>query len=286
MGSLFQQAINSSLKHSPVFVDIKAIGLDSFLSQSDGYIKNFLNPKLIVYLCEVHIQSCGFISLSRAYHFFKLIHDNISVLPKRVVSVGSGLAFWERGFQILGLEVIASDKEVRSTSFMPVLQAELPGEIDKVLPEDCSDCMLFSGYPQGYLGDVVEAFRQRGGSVLMCHVQGVASKSISHLNSDMHAGYEPDGGIKLLQETRNLIKGDGKSMCISFDVSPKLPHMFSELMSSIEVFNFPNGESVDPSTRFPGWTHTDEFDYVSDELTICVHDNNPELINYLKSPGF
>lgn len=283
LGSLFQQAINSSLKHSPVFVDIKPICLD-VLDGYGGNIKNFLKPSLEVFIREVHIQACGFISLSRAYHFFKLIHNNISVLPKRVVAVGSGNAFWERGFQILGLDVIASDKEVRSTSFMPVLQAELPGEIDKVLPEDCSDCMLFSAYPEGYLGDVVEAFRLRGGSVLVCHVEGVACKNFSHLNSDMHAGYEPERGKKLLHETRNLIKGDGKSVCISVDVSPNLPYSYSDFMSSIEVFNFPTGESADPSTRLPGWTHKQESDDGSG-LTYCVHDN-PKLSNNLEKPMF
>ena len=218
-------------------------------------------------MCEI-VKACGFISLCRAYQFFKLIHDNILVFPRRVVSVGSGNAFWERGFEILGLDVIASDKEIRSTSFIRVLQAEMPGEINKVLPEDCSDCMLFSAYPEGYLGAVVEVFSQRGGSVLMCHVEGVASINISHLNSDMHAGYEPDEGIKLLHETRNLIKDNDDSVCMSVDVSPSLPHMYWSCMSSIEVFNFPTSESVDLSTRF-----LSRVDY-------CIHDKT-KLKEYL-----
>ncbi|MCP8352022.1 hypothetical protein [Candidatus Synchoanobacter obligatus] len=47
-------------------------------------------------------------------------------------------------------------------------------------------------------------------------VEGVASINISHLNSDMHAGYEADEGIKLLHETRNIIKDNDDSVWISF----------------------------------------------------------------------
>ncbi|MGO0308355.1 hypothetical protein ACTL6P_17475 [Endozoicomonas acroporae] len=118
--------------------------------------------------------------------------------PKTVISIGSGQAFLEKCFDSMGgVSVKCYDREPL-TRFLPVEQAEFPKDINKCLPDDCSSCLLVSGYPQGYLGPVLTEFIRRGGEMLCTTVEG-------GLFSDVHEGYEDDpkvlrDGIKKLRK--------------------------------------------------------------------------------------
>ncbi|WP_257266383.1 hypothetical protein, partial [Endozoicomonas sp. ONNA2] len=86
--------------------------------------------------------------------------------PKTVISIGSGQAFLEKCFSLMGdINVKCYDREPL-TRFLPVAQAEFPKDINNCLPDDCSNCLLVSGYPQGFLGPVLLEFIRRGGEML------------------------------------------------------------------------------------------------------------------------
>lgn len=118
--------------------------------------------------------------------------------PKTIIGIGSGEAFLEKCFGLMGgVNVKCYDHEP-SNRFLPVEQAEFPKDIEKCLLDDCSSCVLVSGYPQGYLGPVLAEFIRRGGEMLCTTVEG-------SLLCDMHEGYEdnPDllrEGIKALKK--------------------------------------------------------------------------------------
>ena len=118
--------------------------------------------------------------------------------PKNIIGVGSGQGFLEKCFELMGeVNVKCYDRDPLN-NFVPVEQAEFPKDIEKCLPDDCSNYVLVSGYPQGFLGPVLSEFIRRGGEMLCTTVEG-------GLFCNMHAGYEdnPDvlnEGIKALRK--------------------------------------------------------------------------------------
>ena len=88
----------------------------------------------------------------------------------------------------------------RATNTLSVQQADFPADIARCLPEDCSDCLLLAGYPQGQLGPVLAEFIRRGGYMLCTTVE-------ESLFTQMHEDYEKDPsilrqGIKTLAEKK------------------------------------------------------------------------------------
>ena len=66
------------------------------------------------------------------------------------------------------------------------------------MPNDCSNCVLFSAYPQGYLTNILAQFNKRNGTRLIT----VTEES---LLSNTHAVYEKN--IELFKTTLNEFIG-------------------------------------------------------------------------------
>ncbi|MBO9494774.1 hypothetical protein J7438_11870 [Thalassotalea sp. G20_0] len=147
----------------------------------------------------VAVPGCGRLNPVRFLNVMLCLCESAyqDAFPKTVISIGSGQAFLEKCFGLMGgVNVKCYDREPL-TRFLPVEQAEFPKDINKCLPEDCSSCLLVSAYPQGYLGPVLAEFIRRGGEMLCTTVEG-------GLFCSMHEGYEdnPDilrDGIKELR---------------------------------------------------------------------------------------
>lgn len=78
-----------------------------------------------------------------------------------MISVGAWHAFTEACFKLMkGVNIKYYDREPLN-KFSPVEQAEFPKDIEKCLPDNCNGCLLFSGYPEGYLGAVLKEFIRR-----------------------------------------------------------------------------------------------------------------------------
>ncbi|WP_257266382.1 hypothetical protein, partial [Endozoicomonas sp. ONNA2] len=86
--------------------------------------------------------------------------------PKKVISIGSGQAFLEKCLSLMGDVTVKCYDREPLTRFLPVEHAEFPKDINNCLPDDCRDCLLVSGYPQGFLGPVLLEFIRRGGEML------------------------------------------------------------------------------------------------------------------------
>ena len=146
------------------------------------------------------VPGCGFLDPVRFLNVMLSLCESSyqDAFPKNIIGVGSGQGFLEKCFELMGeVNVKCYDRDPRN-DFVPVEQAEFPKDIEKCLPDDCSNCVLVSGYPQGYLGSVLSEFIRRGGEMLCTTVEG-------GLFCNMHAGYEdnPDvlnEGIKALRK--------------------------------------------------------------------------------------
>ena len=147
----------------------------------------------------VTIPGCGRLDSVRFLHVMLSLCESSYqyAFPKTIIGIGSGEAFLEKCFGLMGgVNVKCHDREPLNR-FLPVEQAEFPKDIGKCLLDDCSSCALVSGYPQGYLGPVLAEFIRRGGEMLCTTVE-------SGLLCDMHGGYEdnPD----LLREGIEALK--------------------------------------------------------------------------------
>jgi hypothetical protein len=140
--------------------------------------------------------------------------------------------------------------------FVPVEQAEFPKDIEKCLPDDCSNCVLVSAYPQGYLGPVLSEFIRRGGEMLCTTVS-------DSLFCDMHEGYEDNPDV-LNEGIKELRKKNGEF----FEV--KLTE-YSSMMgppSYIQFYNWPSSvkQSMFESQELKSLcSDIDSYDYDSDE---------------------
>jgi hypothetical protein len=105
-----------------------------------------------------------------------------------VISVGSGNGYHEQQLrEQVGLDVTCYDKE--GEGCLPVCQfANFPEDNARVIPADCRHVILFSAYPEGYLGELVKLYKQKGGTKL-CVVVEDSIYSMAHLS------YEPDYGL-------------------------------------------------------------------------------------------
>ncbi|MDP0589168.1 MAG: hypothetical protein QS748_08225 [Candidatus Endonucleobacter bathymodioli] len=180
------------------------------------------------------MQSTGCIgALQFSRVMFFLCNSSISNdFPKNIIGIGSGNACIEKAFSyMLKANVKCYDNVVdHSNNFMFVEQAEFPKDIGKCLPYDCSKHILFSGYPQGYLGPILSEYIKRGGEMLCTTVE-------NRLFDDMHSGYEDDENV-LEQGIVDLIeKKSGESF--QFDVSLKSSRR-SMSTTYMQFYNWPS----------------------------------------------
>lgn len=105
-----------------------------------------------------------------------------------VISVGSGSGYHEQQLkEQVGLDVTCYDKENEGCCIACQF-AHFPEDNARIIPSDCRHIILFSAYPEGYLGELVKLYKQKGGTKL-CVVVEDSIYSMAHLN------YEPDYGL-------------------------------------------------------------------------------------------
>jgi hypothetical protein len=110
-------------------------------------------------------------------------HEFINKQRPAVIAIGSGSGAHETYFRdSLNLNVTAYDNNPQMAW---IQRANLPEDNEKILPSDCSHVILFSAYPQGYLGAILDTYKSRGGKMLCVVVEG-------NLMTSMHAGFEPE----------------------------------------------------------------------------------------------
>lgn len=148
------------------------------------------------------INACGTIPTSVAENLYgvalkKYFEEEYGEASRpSVIGVGSGAGVSENYLKNkTGLAVTCYDNDPLSSH---VLQATFPIDNAKILPEDCSNTILFSAYPQGYLGELLKLYIERGGNKLCVIVE-------YELLCHMHAGFEPDGGDLLKQSLFQLV---------------------------------------------------------------------------------
>ncbi|UYM17277.1 hypothetical protein [Endozoicomonas euniceicola] len=149
--------------------------------------------------------------------------------PKKIIGIGSGSAFLEKCFELMNvMEVKCYDKKPCGDggSFLPVEKATFPKDIEKCLPDDCSDCLLVSGYPKGFLGSVLAEFIRRGGEMFCTTVEGC-------LSADMHLGYEKNPEV-LQKGIEDLMEKSGESFQVEVAKST-----VSDPSVFIQFFNWP-----------------------------------------------
>ena len=136
------------------------------------------------------VPSCGRFYPNRFLHVMHCLSDCATrkIFPNEIIGVGSGQAFIEKCFSLMnGISVRCYDREPNK-KFLPVENAFFPKDIKSCLPNDCSECVLVSGYPQGYLGPILCEFIIRNGKMLCTTVEG-------SLFCDMHESFEEDPSI-------------------------------------------------------------------------------------------
>ena len=141
-----------------------------------------------------------YLEVFKQYYMYKLQEPDNSKKPT-VISVGSGEGYHEK-FMEEFLDVKCYDKDISGCQASNKTSAHFPEDNEKILSTDCKDIILFSAYPQGYLGGLLEIYRKRGGNKLCVVVAG-------SIKDWIHTGYEPDQGTKLFSNIDNLIKEGG-----------------------------------------------------------------------------
>ena len=219
-------------------------------------------------------DACGFLNPKMVSSLFcqlaEYVAQNPALLRKRIVAIGSGQAFLEKCFQTIGFQVDCYDKTaIAHTSHdMKVNPASFPGEISKVLPADCRDTILFCGYPQGFLGKVLEAYQARGGTQLITLVERV-------IENDMHGYMEPDEGACLGAEIRKLRKPSIESDTQNFSIKISTSDMLSP--GSLQFYNFEQAlESCLTSAKADVPLGSYHFDCYADDLYTDDEDTDDE----------
>lgn len=189
-------------------------------------------PEKHEYIC------CGSFWPNKTYALFNSLIDLLAdetygeAIPHKIIAVGSGMGLLERFFEISGFSVTCYDKSPRKNGHIKVKEAEFPRDIKKILPEDCSNIVLFSGYPEGYLGPITDEFTRRGGEYII--ITAFGSLSYDH---SMHFGYESDDGESLKSCLNNLLAKERDS----FRLYPGKDYDGYGPGTGVEFYNFPIG---------------------------------------------
>lgn len=156
------------------------------------------------------LNTCGGIDDEKAKEAYKMLEGYFKLYEDKptIISVGSGSGYHEIKLQNMGLTVFCYDKlykngEKNLNTCTNIQYAEFPNDNDKVIPKDCSNVILFSAYPQGFLEALLSLYKKNGGNKLCVIVS-------DNIGSDMHAELEPDYNrfsetpCLLLQELESL----------------------------------------------------------------------------------
>ena len=191
-----------------------------------NFVRDNMNPLL------GSIRSCGLLDSVRFLRVMLSLCESSyqDAFPKNIIGVGSGQGFLEKCFELMGeVNVKCYDRDPRN-DFVPVEQAEFPKDIEKCLPDDCSNCVLVSGYPQGYLGSVLSEFIRRGGEMLCTTVE-------RSLFSYMHVRYEDNPDV-LNEGIKALRKKNGEFFEVKLNEG--LMMALPTLPSYIQFYNWPS----------------------------------------------
>ena len=177
----------------------------------------------------VAVPGCGRLNPVRFLNVMLCLCESAyqDAFPKTVISIGSGQAFLEKCFGLMGGVNVKCYDRKPLTRFLPVEQAEFPKDINKCLPDDCSSCLLVSAYPQGYLGPVLAEFIRRGGEMLCTTVEG-------GLFCSMHVGYEDNPDI-LRDWIKELRRKNGEFFEVQLN-----DFTMMESPSFIQFYNWPS----------------------------------------------
>ena len=180
------------------------------------------------------VPGCGFLDPVRFLNVMLSLCESSyqDAFPKNIIGVGSGQGFLEKCFELMGeVNVKCYDRDPRN-DFVPVEQAEFPKDIEKCLPDDCSNCVLVSGYPQGFLGSVLSEFIRRGGEMLCTTVE-------RSLFADMHARYEDNLDV-LKEGIKALGKKNGECFEVKLNEGTIRMGSMMILPSYIQFYNWPS----------------------------------------------
>lgn len=130
---------------------------------------------------------CGFINPEKSEKIYTMLKAYFQALEDKpsVISVGSGYGYHEFHLkEKVGLDVVCYDQENKGC-LLRCYCANFPEDNASIIPENCSNKILFSAYPEGYLGQLLKLYKEKGGTKLCVVVEGT-------LYSKAHLNYEPD----------------------------------------------------------------------------------------------
>ncbi|MCK5893168.1 MAG: hypothetical protein KAG53_01900 [Endozoicomonadaceae bacterium] len=219
-----------------------AKSLDSYSVQSSSVYDNSQNSKSTQKLQDFIIANtnanncsqlpcCGQFNPKRFLEVMCSLSESSckNHFPKTIIGIGSKEGFIEKCFQIMdGMDVQCYDREP-TISFLPVKQAEFPRDIESCLPEDCSSCILFAGYPCGFLGPMLAEFIQRGGTMFCTTV----SEGLIGVNRHSNSEVDPN----ILEKAINDLKDDS-GKCFQVQLREYDPNRTSD--SYIQFYNWPS----------------------------------------------
>lgn len=186
----------------------------------------------LIDLVKDKVPCCGNLDPTRFLNVMLSLCESSyqDAFPKNIIGIGSKQGFLEKCFGLMGeVNVKCYDRNPHN-EFVPVEQAEFPKDIEKCLPDDCSNCVLVSGYPQGYLGPVLSEFIRRGGEMLCTTVE-------RSLFSYMHVRYEDNPDV-LNEGIKALRKKNGEFFEVKLNEG--LMMALPTLPSYIQFYNWPS----------------------------------------------
>jgi hypothetical protein len=134
--------------------------------------------------------TCGQVDKEKSDRIYRMLSQYFDSVPNKpqVISVGSGYGYHELQLkEKVGLPVSCYDKE-NEGCLLDCQEAIFPEDNKKVIPINCHNVILFSAYPEGYLGELLKLYKERGGMKLCV----VAEGSLLDRNVRTHLYYEPD----------------------------------------------------------------------------------------------
>ncbi len=148
---------------------------------------------------EVVRNLCGNIAKDKLIRIYTVLKDYFETSGSgyglEVCSVGSGNGDHEYLLQEgVGLKVVCYDKKPPQVDYgLTYREVIFPKDNYRIFPEDCQNVILFAAYPEGYLGKLLELYREKGGRKICLVVEG-------YYGTDLHAGCEPDEGDVLREQ--------------------------------------------------------------------------------------
>ena len=157
--------------------------------------------------------ACGYINNGLAKELVPKILKSICsncISPLNFISIGTGSGIWEKMIKPFVNSISCYDISPQTVKGLDVQTKDVrvSAHINEILPNDCSNCVLFSAYPEGYLTKILAEFGKRNGTRLIT----VSSES---LLSDAHAGLEENP--KVFESILDRFIGN-PAKCFRFEV--------------------------------------------------------------------